>query len=94
MPFLFPYLVGGAVAYILFRKKQKPCAAEDVGIIASGTDSGSGATCAIADDVLCMIVRLALKGDAAALEKVKALTASGAVTQEQLSACTPKSRLG
>jgi hypothetical protein len=94
MPFLFPYLVGGAVAYILFVKKQKPCPAADVGVIASGTDSGSGATCAIADDVLCMIVRLAFKGDAGASEKVKALIESGAVTREQVSACVPKAKLG
>jgi hypothetical protein len=29
MPVLFPYLVGGAIAYILFFKKQKPCPANE-----------------------------------------------------------------
>ena len=94
MPFMFPYLVGGAVAYILFVKKQKPCAPCDAPIIASGTDSGSGATCALDPDVLCMIVRLAFKGDAAARAKLKALIESGAVTEEQYKVCLPKANLG
>lgn len=84
MPFLFPYLVGGAVAYILFVKKPKPCAAGDM----LATDDATGKTCGVPDDIVCFLVRLVFQyKDQGALDKLKEMANAGVLTNEQLLAC-------
>ena len=90
MPFLFPYLVGGAVAYILFAKKQKPCAPCDDATGMAPASDATGAACRIPDDVVCLLTRLAFQAkDKAALLKLESWVQAGAVTKEQLAACMP-----
>ena len=94
MPFLFPYLVGGAVAYILFVKKQKPCAAGDV-LLTDDTTGTASAACVLPSDVVCFVVRYAaVSKDSAALATVKGWLDSGVITKEQASACYPSAKLG
>ena len=84
MPFLFPYLVGGAVAYILFVKKPKPCAAGDM----LATDDATGKTCGVPDDIVCLLVRLVMQyKDQGALAKLQEMARAGLLTNEQLLSC-------
>jgi hypothetical protein len=84
MPFLFPYLVGGAVAYILFVKKPKPCAACDT----MPVDDATAKACGVPDDIVCFLVRLVVQyKDRGALEKLQEMANSGLLTNEQLLAC-------
>lgn len=92
MPFLFPYLVGGAVAYILFVKKPRPCPAGDMLLTDDAT--GEAVSCLLPADVLCFVVRAGAAGDAKAVETVKGWLDTGAVTKEQVAACFPKVRIG
>jgi hypothetical protein len=101
MNFLFPYLVGGAVVYVLFcgKKTCPPCAIP-------APDDAIDATEAEAPPVgdLCALVREAAKGIGKleadlpasvrdAMVRLKALRDAGDILPAEVQACLPKTRI-